>query len=146
PCRSRWSSPAEPVSPSTASGGHGSWHARVSASERPWLSLLSLGTGLGAVVVSCGCLKPFARSPPRINDCFGLRGGHISEALTRDRVEAWAIRPADRLERQRQHHRISDYGFKIHVVVVNLVVEGFIGTIREKLLEFDLDRLLDVDE
>ena len=64
----------------------------------------------------------------------------IRQFLPRFRVEAWAIRPADRLERQCKHHRIPYDGFKIHVIVLNREVESFIRRIREKLLEFDLER------
>jgi len=61
-------------------------------------------------------------------------------------VETRAIRPAHRLEGQCQHYRISDERFKIHVVVLNLILESFPRMIREKLLELDSDRQGDVDE
>ena len=64
----------------------------------------------------------------------------IGQFLARFGVETWAIRPADRLERQCEHHRIPYDGFKIHVIVLNHEVESFVDRIREKLLNFDLDR------
>ena len=57
-------------------------------------------------------------------------------------AQAEAIFLTNRLERQCQHHRIPDDGFKIDVVVLNLVFESLIPRIREKLLNFDLHRLL----
>lgn len=61
-------------------------------------------------------------------------------------IETGAIGPAHRLEGQCQHYRISDERFKIHVVVLNLILESFPRMIREKLLELDLDGHGDVDE
>jgi len=57
-----------------------------------------------------------------------------------------AIFLTDRLEWQRQHHRIPDYGFEVDMVLVNLIFESFVLRVREKLLEFDLKRLGDVDQ
>lgn len=62
------------------------------------------------------------------------------------RAQAEAIFLTDRLERQRQNHCVPDYRFKIHVVVLNLILESFVLRIREKLLNIDFDRVLDVDE
>ena len=64
----------------------------------------------------------------------------IGQFLARFGVETWAIRPADRLERQCQHYRIPHDGFEIHVIISNREVESFIERIREKLLEFDSER------
>lgn len=61
-------------------------------------------------------------------------------------IESGAIWLAYRLKRQRQNHCVSDERFKIHVVIVNLVIGGFITRVREKFLKLDLDTLLDVDE
>lgn len=61
-------------------------------------------------------------------------------------VETWAIRSAHRLERQCQHYRISDEWFKIHVVVLNLILDGFPRMIPEEFLELDFDGQRDVDE
>ena len=65
----------------------------------------------------------------------------IGQSEPGHRVETRAVRPAHRLERQCQHHRISDERFKIHVVVLNLILESFPRMIREKLLELDFDGL-----
>ena len=61
-------------------------------------------------------------------------------------VETWAIRSAHRLERQCQHYRIADERFKIHVVILNLILDCFSRMIPEELLELDFDRQGDVDE
>lgn len=53
-------------------------------------------------------------------------------------VQPGAIRPANRLERQCKHYRVSDDGFKIHVIILNFILTSFIEMIREKLLKLDL--------
>lgn len=61
-------------------------------------------------------------------------------------VESGAIWLAYRLKRQRQNHCVSDERFKIHVVIVNLVVRGFALRVREKFLKLDLDTLGNVNK
>lgn len=72
--------------------------------------------------------------------------GVIVAALPRAGVQPRAVRPTHRLKRERQHDRVPDLGFKIHVVVVNFEVCCFSSRIREKLLELDSERLTDVGE
>jgi hypothetical protein len=93
-----------------------------------------------------GSLEPGERGPPRVVVLMGDEFRMIGQSEPGLWVETRAIRPAHRLERQCQHHRISDERFKIYVVVLNLKLESFSRMIREKLLELDFDGLGDVDE
>ena len=88
-------------------------------------------------------LEALQRRPPGVEHLAVLPLGAIRQLLPRFGVETGAIRSADRLERQCQHHRIPHDGFEIHVIVSNREVESFVLRIREKLLEFDFDRELD---
>ena len=70
----------------------------------------------------------------------------VCEALTRLRVKPRAIVSAHRLERQRQHYRVANDRFQIHLGFVNLVVIGNLRRIREKLLKIDLKVYRDLVE
>ena len=62
------------------------------------------------------------------------------------RAQAGALFSTDRLKRECQHYRVSDYGFEIDSVVLHFVVESFVLRVREKLLQVDFELLFDLDE
>ena len=62
------------------------------------------------------------------------------------RAQAGALFSTDRLKRECQHYRVSDYGFEIDGVVLHFIVKGFVLRVREKLLQVDFELLLDLDE
>jgi len=70
----------------------------------------------------------------------------VGQTLAGLGIESGAIRSADRLKRQRQNHCVSDKRFKIHVVIVNLMLRSFLTRVREKFLKFDFDALRDIGE
>lgn len=84
--------------------------------------------------------QPGQRRPPRIDrDRLGCNLGIAR--ITGLWVETRAIRAAHRLKRQCKHYRVSERGFKIHVITVNPILVGLRRSIREKLLEIDFARL-----
>ena len=62
------------------------------------------------------------------------------------RAQAGALFSTDRLKRECQHYRVSDYGFEIDRVVLHFVVKSFVVRVREKLLQVDFELLLHLDE
>ena len=105
-----------------------------------------IGFGFASRAVVFGSLEPGERGPTRVAVLRGDEFRMIGQSEPGLWVETRAIRSAHRLERQCQHHRISDERFKIHVVVFNLILDCFPRMIREKLLELDFDGQGDVDE
>ena len=90
--------------------------------------------------------QPGKRRPSRIKHFFGFSVRKIGQSLTRFGIKTWAIRTADRLERQCKHYRVPDQRFKIDMLVDDRVVKSFVLRVREKLLNFDLDRQDDIVE
>ena len=62
------------------------------------------------------------------------------------RAQAGAFFATNRLKRECQHYRVSDYGFEIDRIVFYLVVKSFLLRVREKLLQVDFELLLDLDK
>ena len=94
--------------------------------------------GIGAHVFFFG-QQPGQRSPSRI-DRVGLGCSLGIAQLAGFGVEPRAIWAAHRLKRQCKHYRVSERGFKIHVITVNPILFGLRRSIREKLLKFDSER------
>jgi len=81
--------------------------------------------------------------PTRVDDLARLSFRVVGPLLAGLGVEAGAVVATHGLERKRKHNRVPNYGFTIHVIIVNRVVDSVLRRIREKLLEFDFEGPLD---
>lgn len=91
--------------------------------------------------VGVGLSRPesFQGSPARVHDLARPLFSVVRQLLAGLGVEAGAVVATHGLERKRKHNRVPNYGFTIHVIIVNRVVDSVLRRIREKLLEFDFE-------
>ena len=75
--------------------------------------------------------------PPRINNLLGISHFFSRAFFSRFGVQPQAIGATHRLERQCKHYRVSERGFKIHVITVNPILVGLRRSIREELSKID---------
>lgn len=107
------------------------------------LSQRYLRAGLGGILRSGKLLE---RIPTRVAHSSRSEFGVFFQFVPGLGVQPGTIRPAHRLERQCKHYRVSDDGFKIHVIILNVILTSFVPMIREKLLKLDFNAEGDVIE
>ena len=108
-------------------------HARLCAEAA--LLIVPRQNGKGTILEIVELYALFVLDLPLI-----LHTAHLSETSADHMARLWAaIRSDPELERQCKHNRVSDDGFKIHVIILNVILTSFVPMIREKLLKLDFE-------